>query len=123
MAMTLTKKRQMAPGKGKPPTVRVLRRRFGVPQRVFARLMSVSERSLAKFEKEPACSETVLRQVSSLSRLQAALSRVIKPEAIGRWLQEPNPAFDGLKPLEVIERGQVDRIWAMVYQLGSGNAG
>jgi hypothetical protein len=44
-------------------------------------------------------------------------------KAIGQWLQQPNPAFDGLKPLEVIERGEIDRIWAMVYQLESGTAG
>jgi hypothetical protein len=42
---------------------------------------------------------------------------------MGEWFQQPNPAFDGLKPLEVVERGQIDRIWAMVYHLESGVPG
>jgi hypothetical protein len=55
-----------------------------------------------------------------LQRLQQALAGVIKPTYVGEWLQNPNPAFDGLKPLEVIERGQIDRIWRMIHLLESG---
>jgi hypothetical protein len=39
---------------------------------------------------------------------------------IGPWLKDPNPAFDGSTPLQVIERGETDRIWRMVYELESG---
>jgi len=84
--------------------------------------MCVSERSLAKYEKEDAYGDPIQRQISSLSRLESALAGVIKPESIGKWFQEPNPAFDGLKPLEVVERGEIDRLWAMVYELESGTA-
>ena len=41
-------------------------------------------------------------------------------ESIGTWLQIPNEAFDGLKPLEVIDRGEIDRLWSMIYDLRSG---
>jgi hypothetical protein len=33
---------------------------------------------------------------------------------------KPNEAFGGLKPLEVIERGEIDRIWQMIHLLRSG---
>ena len=46
----------------------------------------------------------------------------MKPAAIGPWLQTPNEAFDGLKPSEVIDRGEVDQLWSMVYFLRSGVA-
>ena len=107
--------------RGKQP-VRELRRRYGMTRPLFARLVGVSERSLAKFEKEEAVNESVRRQVTALTRLQAALTRVVKPEAIGEWFDKPNPALGGLKPLEVVERGEEDRIWAMIYQLTSGAA-
>jgi hypothetical protein len=55
-----------------------------------------------------------------LRRLQQALAGVMKSTFIGEWLQTPNRAFDGLKPLEVIERGQIDRIWRMLHLLESG---
>ncbi len=32
-------------------------------------------------------------------------------------------AFDGLKPLEVIEGGEIDRLWEMMYRLKSGESG
>ena len=100
--------------------VRELRQRYGMTRPLFARLMGVSERSLAKFEKETAVNPSVQRQITALDRLQAALARVIKAEAVGEWFQKPNLAFGGFKPLEVVERGEEDRIWAMIYELASG---
>ena len=54
------------------------------------------------------------------SALTNALAEVMKEESLGKWLQTPNPAFDGLKPLEVIDRGQTERLWSMIYFLRSG---
>jgi hypothetical protein len=56
-------------------------------------------------------------------RLERALAGVMKPSRIAAWLEQPNRAFRGLKPLEVIERGEVDRIWRMLYELESGTPG
>ena len=41
---------------------------------------------------------------------------------IAPWLATPNDEFDGLKPLEVIERGEIDRLWDMIFYLESGIA-
>lgn len=122
MTAPLTKKRHVAAPSDKGRMILKLRQRFGMPQRVFARLMCVSERSLAKYENEDAYGEPIQRQVAALARLESALARVIKPESIGEWFQKPNPAFNGLKPLEVVERGEIDRLWAMIYELESGTA-
>jgi Protein of unknown function (DUF2384) len=46
----------------------------------------------------------------------------MKPEFIAEWLSTPNEEFDGLKPLEVIERGEMDRLWDMIFYLESGIA-
>jgi hypothetical protein len=43
-------------------------------------------------------------------RLRDLLARVVRPNVIPHWLTTPNPAFGGLKPLDVIERGEVDRL-------------
>jgi transcriptional regulator with XRE-family HTH domain len=94
-----------------------------MPQRVFARLASVSERSLAKLEKGETPSDSMRRQLTEIARLQEALAKVMNAKVIGNWFLEPNPAFDGLKPLEAVERGEIDRIWVMIYELESGAAG
>jgi hypothetical protein len=55
-----------------------------------------------------------------LQRLTGALAEVMREESIGKWLQTANSAFDGLKPVEIIDRGESDRIWSMIYFLRSG---
>jgi DNA-binding transcriptional regulator YiaG len=97
-----------------------LRRRLQLNQPLFARLLAVSVRSLATLESGAAPTDAVARRLNELGRLTDALEEVMRNEAIGRWLQTPNAAFSDLKPLEVIDRGETDRIWAMIYFLRSG---
>jgi hypothetical protein len=66
--------------------------------------------------------EASLRRMREFERLQARLAEVVSPDAIPAWLDTSNDAFDGLKPLEVIERGEIDRLWNMVFYLESGVA-
>jgi len=103
-----------------PPVAAELRRGFKLTQAQFAPVLSVSIRSLATLEAGSAPTPAVARRLGELARLQRALAEVVEPKAIGSWMLRPNAAFDGLKPLEVIERGEVDRIWAMIHALRSG---
>lgn len=97
-----------------------LRNRLHLNQTTFAQLIPVSVRSLATLESGKPPTEVVSRRLVELRRLINALSEVIRNEALGIWLQTPNDAFDGLKPLEVIHRGESDRLWTMIYVLRSG---
>jgi len=44
----------------------------------------------------------------------------MKPEFLDRWLETPNNAFEGLKPLDLIKRGEVERLWRMIFEVQSG---
>jgi hypothetical protein len=57
-----------------------------------------------------------------LDRLLDALTR-LKPRQVERWLNEPNTAFEESSPAGLIERGQKDRLWRMLYHLESGEPG
>ncbi len=96
---------------------------LGLPRRVFARLSGYSERALAEWESGKPLSGSSRQRMIEMDRLRQALARVMKADFIGVWLQSPNDAFDGLKPLEVVERGEVDRLWQMIYLLESGQPG
>lgn len=98
-----------------------IRARLGLNRETFARLVPMSTRNLASIEGGKQASPTILRRLEELRRVIRALSEVMKKEAVGNWLKRPNNAFDGLKPIEVIERGEIDRIWSMIFQLRSGN--
>ena len=101
--------------------VGVLRKKLKLKQAEFARLVPVSQRSLATLESGTPPTPAVARRLTELQRLMEALSEIIHEESLGTWLQIPNEAFDSLKPIEVIDRGESDRLWEMIYNLRSGN--
>jgi DNA-binding transcriptional regulator YiaG len=104
----------------KASAVADLRKWLQLKQSVFARLIPVSVRSLATLESGTPPTDVVARRLVELQRLTKALAEVMKTESLGTWLQTPNEAFDGLKPIEVIDRGEIDRLWSMIYFLRSG---
>ena len=97
-----------------------LRSRLGLNRETFARLLPVSTRSLASIEQGQRPNETVTQRLTEIRRVVDALYEVVDEEAIGPWMLQPNQAFDGLKPIEVIERGEADRIWHAIFLLRSG---
>lgn len=113
-------KRQGTLPAAKPVLIAEIRKPLRMNQVVFARLLAVSVRSLATLESGTQPTDVVARRLIEVKRLINALSEVMKHESMGDWLQAPNEAFGGLKPLEVIDRGEIDRIWAMIYDLRSG---
>ena len=100
-------------------SVRELRQQLNLSQAVFARLLPVSVRTLATLESGAPPTDVVTRRLTELDRLTTALAEVIKKQSLGKWLQTPNEAFDGLKPIEVIDRGEIDRLWSMIDFLRS----
>ena len=55
------------------------------------------------------------------SELLEALADLVETKAeVTVWLETPNEAFEGSTPLQVIERGESDRLWRMIYFLRSG---
>ena len=105
------------------PLVKAVREKMGLPRKIFSRLTGFSERAIADWESGKAVSEPGLRRIREMERFQDRLAEVVSREAIPAWLVEPNSAFGGLKPLEVIERGEIDRLWNMIFYLESGVAG
>lgn len=103
--------------------VEEVRRKLGLTRKVFSRLTGYSERAIASWEAGGKPDEPGLRRIRETERFQAKLAEVVRPEDIPQWLDTPNDAFDGLKPLEVIERGEIDRLWNMIYDLESGIPG
>jgi hypothetical protein len=64
-----------------------------------------------------------IRRLKELERFRARLSEVVQADSIPAWLDTPNRAFSGLKPVEGIERGEIDRLWNMIFYLESGVPG
>jgi DNA-binding transcriptional regulator YiaG len=100
-----------------------LRDRLAMPRQMFGRIVNVSERTIADAEAGKDAAKKLLRTYNEVYRLWEALSEVVDPECLGLWFQTPNDSFDGLKPIEVIERGEIDRLWNMVFRLQTAMPG
>lgn len=99
-----------------------LRSDFGLTRKTLSRMTGLSERTLATWEAGGTLNEAGQRAIVSVERLLRALAEVIRREAIAEWLEQPNEGFGNLKPLEVLERGEADRLWRMIYFVGAGTA-
>ena len=109
-----------------PPRLEFLRHhraKFDLPQPVVVRFTGFSPRSVAKWSEGQAPSPKQEKALVEMDRLLDGLARVMEPAQIGRWLKSPQPAFDGSTPLQVMERGEMERIWHMLYDLESGQPG
>ncbi len=86
----------------------------------LTRMTQYSPRAVAKWVAGDTPSAAAQKQLKELVRLFDALSDVMETSYIGEWLKTANPAFDNSTPLQVIERGESDRIWHMIYRLQTG---
>jgi transcriptional regulator with XRE-family HTH domain len=102
------------------PVAQQTRRALGLNRKEFSRLTGYSERAIAGWEKGEPPSGPSRQRLQEIQALQEGLAAVMEPACIAPWLLTPNPAFGGLKPLEVVERGEIHRIWQMIFYLQSG---
>jgi transcriptional regulator with XRE-family HTH domain len=101
--------------------LRALRQRHGLSQGLLARLLDVSLRTVSGLESGSVAPAQLRRNLTQADRLCSALAEAMDSGYIGRWLDEPNEMLGGLKPVEAIERGQIDLVWQVVEGLRSGS--
>lgn len=99
-----------------------VRNKLGFSQPEFARITGYSVRSIAAWEVGKPLSDAALLKLRETERLRAALAALIPANQLGEWMRTPNPAFEGQSPIQVIERGEADRLWQMMFQIDAGVA-
>jgi transcriptional regulator with XRE-family HTH domain len=95
-------------------------RKHSLTQDTFTRLTGFSARAVRQWAKGRSPSSSTQRRLAEINRLFIALGRVISADRLGQWLQKPDGQFQGSTPLQVIERGEFDRIWRLLYEIESG---
>ncbi len=98
-----------------PEDLKQLRRDLRLSRTTFGRVLGCSERGLANWEAGRPIQAIYLNRINELRNLFSELSKVVEPDTIGEWLLTPNEQFDGLKPVEVIERGETFRLWKTIF--------
>ena len=103
--------------------LRRLSRTYHLSNEALSRVTGASPRSISYWNAGIAPQRSSAQKLKEVTRLFDALADIIKSNTIASWLQRPNKEFDGSTPLQVIERGESDRLWRMIWQLREGNAG
>ncbi len=108
----------------KVPKIKVtgLRAKLGLSQAELARVTGYSLRSVAGWESGKPLSDSARQRMIETERLHEALSQILPPGKVADWMRTPNPAFEGQTPIQVIERGESDRLWRMIVQIDSNVA-
>jgi uncharacterized protein (DUF2384 family) len=96
---------------------------FHLTRAMLSDLTGMTFRSPTKSRRRLSSSPKQEKALSELDRLLVALSRIMQPTEIGPWLARPHPAFDKRSPLNLVQDGEQDRIWRMLYDLSSGQPG
>jgi DNA-binding transcriptional regulator YiaG len=120
MATTIKHSRPLS-GQSNSIVVRALRQQYGLSQGLLTRLLDVSLRTASGLESGSVAPKQFQRNLIQVNRLCGALASAMKPGYVGHWLDEPNEMLNGLKPVEVVERGQIDLVWQVVEGLRSGS--
>ena len=102
--------------------VQSLRQRYRLSQNLLARLLDVSLRTVTGLESGEIDLKQFRRNLTQFTRLCDALAQAMDAAYIGHWLDEPNEMLTDLKPVEAIERGQIDLVWQVVEGLRSGSS-
>jgi DNA-binding transcriptional regulator YiaG len=116
-----SKVRKPVSGQSAGVEVRDLRRRHGLSQGLLARLLDVSLRTVSGLESGSVVPAQLRRNLVQVNRLCGALTEAMESSYVGRWLDEPNEMLGSLKPVEAVERGQIDLVWQVVEGLRSGS--
>lgn len=104
-----------------PVAFREVRLSLGITQQDMHRAVGLSVRTISALEtggKKPTRED--VRRYRELARLRQDLNEILMPEVIPQWLVSPNTVFEGSSPLDLIARGETDRVWRLIWQLQDG---
>jgi len=112
-------------GSSKTATIiQALKTDFGLNQNALVELSGYSPRSIVSWGSGTKAAQPAKLKFTELKRLFDALAELNQDKnEVLAWLKEPNKGFEGSTPLQVIARGESDRIWNMIYMLRSGQPG
>jgi hypothetical protein len=94
---------------------------FKLTQLEFAaQLIQSAPRSVILWKNGRRPNAAVRVRLQELDRLYAALAHLMPPRDVGPWMKQTNDYLDPLTPLEVIARGQIDRLWHIIHNVATG---
>jgi transcriptional regulator with XRE-family HTH domain len=93
-----------------------LRALLGMSRDDFCRLLNISVRTLAAVEHCENQGNKLCRPYAELARLILAVSGIVPIESLRSWFTLPVARCGGMKPVDIIQRGEIDVLWELVFR-------
>ncbi|MFA5257385.1 MAG: antitoxin Xre/MbcA/ParS toxin-binding domain-containing protein [Opitutales bacterium] len=93
---------------------------FSLTRDELSRMTGFSISSLAKWCSGKPPTGVAVKNMHETLRLLEELASVMDRKSVRVWLKKPNPAFGRSTPMQVIERGESNRIYRMIYEIQTG---
>ena len=92
-----------------------------LPSRILASLTGASQRSAQRWRTGARPRSATLDRLRAVDEVLALLGRGTSPVARSAWLEAPNPALGGERPLERLARGDVSAVRAAAESYAVGD--
>ena len=95
-----------------PPPKTVLKHcgEFGLDRKALASCMAVNPKTIERWEEGVEPGEGALRSLEKLEAIYLMASSLLKKGRMKTWFQSPNPSLSSEKPIELLSRGELDRV-------------
>ena len=90
--------------------LRKLREELQLSHEVLARLIACSQEQIEEWETGKPLPTETRQRIKDILGIKSELEKLMQRDFIAEWLEKPNESLDGQTPLEILERGEFDRI-------------
>ena len=120
-AATITPPQQLPPSQGTASAdAKKFREELGLTVDEFAKLLGSSSRSVTGWESGQPMSPLAARVFLEVKALIDRLAALSNREEFPNWLKSQNRVFNS-SPIQLIQSGQMYRLWELVFRIESGN--
>jgi len=97
-----------------------IREEAGLSSSDVARILGTSPRTVFRWATGRTPRGESRERLLELAAVVDLLSRVMRPEAASAWLFDPNPLLDMERPVDLIGRGEYQRVCAAIGAIAEG---
>lgn len=102
-------------------TIEKITEDFSISIETLARFLNTSTRTVMRWKKEGVKPSIQHRErLEKLAYIDRRLRQALKPEAIERWLHAYNDSLGGKRPIDLLARGQYNKVLSAIAQLEEG---
>jgi hypothetical protein len=94
---------------------------FSISIETLARFLNTTSRTVMRWKREGVEPSIHHRQrLEKIAYIDRRLRRVLKPEAIERWLHAYNDSLGGKRPVDLLAKGQYEKLLSAIAELEEG---